>query len=35
MVDLIRMTYGSTGGANSNALGMRPLQARVYEARAA
>lgn len=35
MADLIRMTYGSTGGARSNALGMRPMQARVYEARAA
>ncbi|MBO6878390.1 MAG: DEAD/DEAH box helicase family protein [Maricaulis sp.] len=35
MVDLIRMTYGSSGAAASNALGMRPMQARVYEARAA
>lgn len=35
MADLIRMTYGSSGGAQSNALGMRPMQARVYEARAA
>lgn len=35
MVDLIRMTYSSTGGANSNAYGMRPMQARAYAARAA
>ena len=35
MVDLIRMTYGSGGGSGSNRLGMRPMQARVYEARAA
>jgi hypothetical protein len=35
MVNLIRMTYGSSGGSGSNSLGMRPMQARVYEARAA
>ena len=35
MVDLIRMSYGSSGGKEANALGMRPMQARVYEARAA
>jgi len=35
MVDLIRMTYGSGGGSGSNSLGMRPMQARVYEAKAA
>ncbi|WP_027245847.1 DEAD/DEAH box helicase [Leisingera daeponensis] len=35
MVDLIKMTYGSKGGPRSNALGMREMQARVYEARAA
>ncbi|MRU16532.1 DEAD/DEAH box helicase [Roseovarius sp. A21] len=35
MADLIRMTYGSSGSAQSNALGMRPMQARVYDARAA
>lgn len=35
MVDLIRMTYGSGGGSGSNSLGMRSMQARVYEARAA
>lgn len=35
MADLIRMTYGSSGGSQSNALGMRPMQARVYDARAA
>jgi len=35
MVDLVRMTYGTASGATSNAMGMRPMQARVYEARAA
>ncbi|MEM7671659.1 MAG: DEAD/DEAH box helicase, partial [Pseudomonadota bacterium] len=35
MVDLVRMTYGTATGATSNAMGMRPMQARVYEARAA
>ncbi|MBK1667377.1 DEAD/DEAH box helicase [Rhodovibrio sodomensis] len=35
MVDLIRMTYGSSGGSGADALGMRPMQARVFEARAA
>lgn len=35
MTELVRMTYGSTGGSKSNALGMRPMQAQVYGARAA
>ena len=35
MVDLIRMTYGSSGGASANALGMRAMQAQAYAARAA
>lgn len=36
MVDLVRMTYGHSGAdAKTNSLGQRPMQARVYEARAA
>lgn len=36
MVDLVRMTYGHAHSAKkTNAMGMRPMQARVYEARAA
>jgi len=36
MVDLVRMTYGHSGaGSKTNSLGQRPMQARVYEARAA
>lgn len=35
MVDLIRMTYGSSGKPGTDALGMRPMQARAYDARAA
>jgi hypothetical protein len=36
MVDLVRMTYGHSGAdSKTNSLGQRPMQARVYEARAA
>lgn len=36
MVDLVRMTYGRTGASKArSAMGMRPMQARAYEARAA
>jgi hypothetical protein len=36
MVDLVRMTYGhSATNDKTNAMGMRPMQARVYDARAA
>ena len=36
MVDLVRMTYGHSGAdTKTNSLGQRPMQARVYEARAA
>ena len=36
MVDLVRMTYGhSATNKKTNAMGMRPMQARVYDARAA
>lgn len=36
MVDLVRMTYGHSGtDSKTNSLGQRPMQARVYEARAA
>lgn len=36
MSDFVRVTYGQTGKAQQpNAMGMRPMQARVYEARAA
>jgi len=36
MVDLVRMTYGHSGAdAKTNSLGQRPMQARVYEVRAA
>ena len=36
MVDLVRMTYGHTAtNKKTNAMGMRPMQARVYDARAA
>ena len=36
MIDLVRMTYGHSGAtAKTNSLGQRPMQARVYEARAA
>ncbi|MEN8675989.1 MAG: DEAD/DEAH box helicase [Alteriqipengyuania sp.] len=36
MFDLVRMTYGHSGAdAKTNSLGQRPMQARVYEARAA
>ncbi len=36
MVDLVRVSYGRTGTSKAtNALGMRPMQARVYDARAA
>ena len=36
MVDLVRMTYGHSGSdKKTNSMGMRAMQARVYEARAA
>ncbi len=36
MSDFVRVTYGQTGKTQApNAMGMRPMQARVYEARAA
>ena len=36
MVDLVRMTYGHSGAdSKTNSLGQRPMQARVFEARAA
>lgn len=36
MSDFVRVTYAQTGKAQDpNAMGMRPMQARVYEARAA
>ena len=36
MVDLVRMTYGHSGSdKKTNAMGMRPMQARVYGERAA
>ncbi len=36
MTDFVRVTYGQTGRTQaSNAMGMRPMQERVYEARAA
>ena len=36
MADLVRMTYGhSSSNSQTNSMGMRPMQARVYEARAA
>ena len=36
MVDLVRMTYGHSGAdSKTNSFGQRPMQARVYEARAA
>jgi len=36
MVDLVKVAYGRTGTSKAaNAMGMRPVQARVYEARAA
>lgn len=36
MADLIKMAYGQTGvSSSSNAMGMRTMQARVFEARAA
>lgn len=35
MVELVRMSYGNAGPAKkTNAMGMRPMQARVYDARA-
>lgn len=36
MVDLVKVAYGRTGTSKTtNAMGMRPMQARVYEARGA
>lgn len=36
MVDLVKVAYGRTGTSKAtNAMGMRPMQARVYEARGA
>lgn len=36
MVDLVKVAYGQTGTSKTtNAMGMRPMQARVYEARGA
>ncbi len=36
MSDFVRVTYGQTGKTQeSNPMGMRPMQARVYDARAA
>ena len=36
MSDFVKVTYGQTGKTQApNPMGMRPMQARVYEARAA
>ena len=36
MADLVRVSYSQSGSSKTtNAMGMRPMQARVYDARAA